>query len=82
MRTEVCSGCDTTAEEEERVQEVKSDHDDRVEGEILLDGRGNEVEQRQHSEYRYEHVVVDNRRVVVVGRCNHVANQGHDEQSP
>jgi len=74
--------CDSTAEEEQRVQHVEGHGDRRVEHEALDDGGRNEVEQRKHGEDGAEHVVVDDRWVASVGRCDHVTDQRHDKQGP
>ena len=78
----LCGCCDSTAEEEERVQHVESHWDGRVEHEALNNGGRDEVEKRKHREDGAEHVVVDDRWVARVCGCDHVTNQRHDQQSP
>lgn len=58
--TKVRSHGDSTAEVEESVDDVESDHDHRVAHERVLGRRGDQVEQRQHRKDCKEHVVVDN----------------------
>jgi hypothetical protein len=82
MRAQLGSGGNTGAEEEQGVQRVQRDHDDRVEGERLLQGGGYEVEEREHGEDAHEHVVVDDARVAGEGRRDDVADECHDEQRP
>ena len=36
--------CDSSAEEEESIDGVHSDHKDRVDREVLVDGRGDEID--------------------------------------
>lgn len=82
MDAEVGGHGDGAAEVENGVQCIKNDHEEWVTLERLLEGRGNEVEQRQHGEDGDKHVVVDNRWVAGVGGRNHVTDERHDEESP
>lgn len=77
------AGCrDGGDEPEEGVQRVEGDHDDRVERELLLDGRGDEVQERRQRKDRHEHVEVDYAVVAGEGLRDHVADQRHDEDGP
>lgn len=67
-------GRNSGAEPEECVHSIKGDHNDRVECEFLLEGRGNEVEQRQHREDCHKHVIVDYAWVAAEGRRDHVTD--------
>lgn len=82
MDTEVGSHGNGTAEEEDGVQSIKSDHEERVALESLLDGGRDKIEQRQHGEHGQEHVVVDDRWVASVGGGDHVTDKCHDQKSP
>lgn len=68
------------AEEEDDVEGVEDDWDDRVAGEAVVEGDRNQVEEGEHAEGGYEHIVVDHRRVARKGACDDVAHQGHDEK--
>lgn len=80
--SQVRSSGDGTAEEEEGVEEVEDDHDQRVEGELFLEGCRYEVDQAEHPKDAHEHIVVDDRGVAAGRVGDHVANEGHDEESP
>lgn len=71
-----------TTEEEDGVESVKDNHQERMTLECLLDRRRNEVEQGEHAENSNEHVIVDERWVASVGRCDHVTDNGHDQKRP
>jgi len=57
--TELSCHCDSSAEEEEGVEDVKGDHQQWVKLKVLLERRRDQVKERQHSEDCDEHVVVD-----------------------
>lgn len=82
MRVKLCGHCDSSAEEEERVEDIKTDQDQWVAGKILLEGCRDQVNERQHSKNRHKHVVVDDRWVAGVRRSDHISDKRHDEQSP
>lgn len=79
---EVGSQGDTAAEEEDGVENIEGDHDDGVNGEGFLDGGRDEVEEREEGEDGDEDLVVNHGRVAGGGLCNHVADEGEDEESP
>lgn len=70
------------SEEEKAVQGIQSDHDDGVDGERLLDGGGDKVEERQHREDGDKHLVVDDGWVAARCLSDHVTDQRHDEERP
>ena len=82
MCAQLGGGGDGATEEKERVQHVKREHDERVERELLLQRRGDEVEQREQGEHAHEHVVVDDARVAGEGGGDDVAHQRDDEEGP
>jgi len=47
------------AEVEENVEEVQGSRNKLVDGELFSEANSDEVEEREHAEYRYKHVVVD-----------------------
>ena len=69
-------------EEEEGVEGVGDQHEERMDGKGFVEGAGDQVDERQHAEDGDEHDVIDNGRVVVVRVVDHVAHQGEDEQRP
>lgn len=73
---------DRAAEPEDDVQHVQHERDHRVEGELVADGRGNEVEEAEHAEDGDKEVVVDNAAVAVAPIVDHVARERHDEEGP
>lgn len=81
MRAEERGGRDAAGEPEDDVQAVEHEHDEGVRKVLVPRGR-DEVEEGDHAEDADEHVVVYARRVVVEGRGDHVADEGHDEQGP
>lgn len=82
MNSEIGCGSNTSNDKEEGVERIKSDHQHWVEGEIGLDRRGYQVQERQHGKDGHEHVVVHNGRVARESSRNHVSDQSHDEKSP
>jgi len=75
MYTQVGSCGDGADKEEESVEEIEDDHDQRVEGPIFFDGCRDQVEKRQHGEYGDEHIVVDDGWVSAGGFSDHVADE-------
>lgn len=76
------SQCDSTGEEENGVEQVHDDHDDRVQSPVKVERGRNQVEERQHGECSRIHGVVDGGRVACESLRNHVTDEGHDEESP
>lgn len=74
-----CRG-DGGAEQENDIERVQDDGEDRVAREAVIEGDRDQVEQRQHAESRTEHVVVDHRRVAGEGHGDDVAHQRHHQQ--
>ena len=72
---------DRTAEPEEGIQHVERDGKDGVDGERVADRGGDQVEEREHGEDGAKHDVVDDGGVAGVGVGDHVAGEGHDEES-
>lgn len=79
---EVGGESDGGTEEEEGVDQVNDDHQERVEAQILLQRRRDEVEEGQEGEDRDEDQVVDDGRVAAVRLGDHVSGEGHDEEGP
>lgn len=82
MCAKVGSQSNTTAEEEDGVEDVEDDHNQRVDGNGFDKGCGNEIEQGQHAEDGNEHLIVNHGRVAVGSLRNNVADECHDEESP
>lgn len=73
---------DGSAEEEQSVERINTDHSHRMAGQSFSYGRGNKVDERQHAENRDEHGIIDDRGVAGVCFCDHVADQRDNEKSP
>ncbi len=73
---------DGAAEPEEGVDGVEDEGEEGVEGEGLFEGGGDEVEEGEEAEDGDEEVVVDDAAVAVAPVVDHVADEGHDEDSP
>ena len=73
---------DSSNEEEERIERVGRQHEERRNGKVLVDGGGYQVNERQHGEDSDEHDVVDGRGVSLCRIMYHVTGQGQDEKSP
>lgn len=73
---------DRVGEEEDKVQSVQDDHDDRVDGPVGVERRRDEVEEREQRERRRPHGIVDCRGVSGEGLRDHVTDEGHDEDRP
>lgn len=73
---------DGSAEEEQSIKRIHADHSHRMAGQSFSYGRGNQVDEGQHAENRDEHGIIDDRRVTGVCFCDHVPDQGDDEESP
>lgn len=58
MALQLGSQCNSRAEEEDAVQRVKDDHDDRVTSPVNIERGWEQVEQGEHRENRYEDRVV------------------------
>lgn len=82
MALQLRGECDGSAEEENAVQRIDDDHDDRVAGPVDVERGRDQVDQREHSEHRYIDGVVHGRRVPGEGFGDHVTDEGHNEQSP
>lgn len=82
VHAQVRGGGDAADEEKQRVEQVEHDHDERVEGELFLEGGGDEVEEREHREHGCEHVVVYDGGVAADGVGDHVAHQRYDQERP
>jgi len=59
MSTKLCSHGNCRTEVEEDVEEIQGSWNKLVECEFFPEANGDEVEEREHAEYGYEHVVVD-----------------------
>jgi hypothetical protein len=70
---------DSGAKQEDDVEQVDDNGEDWVTRERLVEGDQDEVEQRQHGEGRYEHIVVDERGVACKGHGNDIADERHDD---
>ncbi len=73
MNSKVCSQRNTSYKKQECVQGVCDHHEHRCNGEVLLDGRYDQVEERQHSEHRDEYDIVDDGRIAFGGLRDNVA---------
>ena len=82
MHTQVSGHGKSTTQEEEGIEEIESDHDKRVESEIVLDRCGNQVEEREHRDDGDKHVIVHNGGVAVERIMDHITNERHNEESP
>lgn len=79
MYTETSSQSGGTSEDEEGIQRIKSDGNERVAGEAIIPARRNEVEERQDGEDGDKHVVIDRRGVAREGLGNHGADKSQDD---
>lgn len=70
------------AEEENAVQRVQDDHEDRVDSPVQIPRGRDQVKECEHRECRHEHGVVDRARVACKGPGDDVTDEGHDEESP
>ena len=71
---------DSSGEEEDAVQGVDDDHDEWVDGPVDIERGRDQVEQREHREYRCVDGVVYGRWVAGEGLSDHITDEGHDEQ--
>lgn len=69
-------------EEENAVQHVDHDHDDRVQCPVNVEAGRQQIEHGKQGESRREHRVVDGGGVAREGFGDHVADKGHDEERP
>lgn len=72
----------SAAEEEDGVQRVQDDHDDRVDGPVQVPRGREQVKESEHRKRRHKHRVVDRGRITREGPGDHVTDEGHDEESP
>lgn len=79
MYAEASSQCGGTSKDEEGVESIKCDGDDGVAGEAIVEGRGDEVEERQDGKDGHKHVVVDCRGVAREGLADHGADKAQDD---
>ena len=69
-------------EEQESVDDVEGEHNDRVDGQGFLDAGRDEVEQREHRKDGHEDGEIDSGRVTGESLGDHVTREGQDEQRP
>jgi len=81
MAFQLCSNRNSSAEEEDGVQQVQNDHDDRVEGPVQVKRGWDQVKEREYREDRHEHRVVDRAWVTGEGLGDHVTNESHDKDA-
>lgn len=67
-------------EDEQNVECVENGRDHGMTLDTLVEGRRNEVEEREHRECGSEHNVVRGRGGVGVARCDGVTDQCHDQE--
>lgn len=80
MHVELSRHGHCSAEPEESVKQVQASWNEFVEGELFLEGDGDQIEQCKHRENRAKHVVVNHRWVSCKRCCNHVADKGHHQE--
>lgn len=73
---------DRSAEEEQAVQHIHSDHDSGVESPVRVQRRWNKVDEGDHGESRSEHDIVHGAGVAAESLGDHVTHEGEDEQRP
>lgn len=78
VRTESSGESDGRAEPEKNNDGVKSEWNRGHNRPLLLDGRGNQENEREHGDDGAEHCVVDDGWVGAHG--NHVTDESHDDQ--
>lgn len=78
VRTESSGESDGRAEPEEDNDGVKSEWDRGHDGPLLLDGRRDQENEREHGDDGAEHGVVDDGRVGAHG--DHVTDESHDDE--
>lgn len=81
MNTKASSQSGTTGKEEESIENVKNDDNQRMSHEAIVPCCRNEVEERQHAEDGNEDVVIDGRRVARDGLRDHGTDESHDDES-
>lgn len=69
------SNCRT--EEEDDVENVNDQHDDRVDSQDFPDGSREEVKERQDTKRRCEEGVVESSWTIADGLADHVTNESH-----
>lgn len=82
MHAQVSRCGNATNEEEQCVGNIKSNHKHWVEGKVGVECCRYQVEERQHSEHRHEHVIIHNRVITGESGCDHVSDESYDEESP
>lgn len=80
MNTKFSCQCDTSAEEEQHVEDVENRWYKLVEGHFFLEADCNGVEECKHREDSHKHGVVDDRWVSGSGGLNDITSDGHDNQ--
>ena len=80
MHIQVRRKRNTAAKEEDGIQSVGEDHEDRRYGKPLIYSCDYQVDERQHCKYGDEHAVIYYGRIAGVGFGNHVADKSHDEE--
>jgi hypothetical protein len=80
VNTKTSSQSCSTSEEEEGVQEIEDERNDRVTSEAVTPCCWNKVEQRQEGEHRCEHVVVDSRWVASERLRDDGADEGQGDK--
>lgn len=79
MYAHICSQGDASNKKQKSIDRIEGQHGDGN-SKALHDGGANQVDERQHSEYRNEHDVVDDRWVAREGIMDNVAYQRQDEE--
>lgn len=79
MALQLRSQRNSGAEEENAVQRIQDDHEDRVDSPVQIPRGRDQVKECEHRERRHEHGVVDRGRVARKGLGDHVTDEGHDD---
>jgi hypothetical protein len=74
VHTKVCCQGNGRTQEEQSIEQIQDDHEQRVEREVRLECRRYEVDKRDHRKDRYEHGVVDDGRIARKCGGNHIAD--------
>ena len=82
MYTELCRERNSTDQEEEGVDRIDGQHEHRVDGETLVGGGREQINEREHGEDGEEHAVVDDGWVAGERVMDHVSSQDQDEKRP
>lgn len=81
MNVEFCCHRHGAAEEEESVERIQHQWKQRMDRKAVIKRHGYKVEERQHRDDGHEHVVVYDRGIAGKCRRDHVADNGHNEES-